>query len=109
MDVDDLKSEMDRRFEQVDARFEQIDARFERVEERFTAISQQIADEGRVTRRHFDIVFEQMKAERNLALDQSAAVMEQLRQLRADNDRDHRSFERRLDDHEFRLNRLENP
>jgi hypothetical protein len=32
-----------------------------------------------------------------------------LRQQRADNDGDHRSFERRLDDHEFRLNRLENP
>jgi phosphate uptake regulator len=64
-----FKKEVGELFEQVDKRFEQVDRRFESIEK-------QIAAEGEATRRHFDIVAEQMKAERNLALDQSIARRE---------------------------------
>jgi hypothetical protein len=41
-------------------------------------LRQQIGAEGEKTRRHFDIAVEQMKAERNLALDLSKAADERL-------------------------------
>jgi hypothetical protein len=47
-------------------------ARFNRVDKQFVELRQQIAAEGEKTRRHFDISVEQMKAERNLALDIAA-------------------------------------
>ncbi|MBF0563768.1 MAG: hypothetical protein HQK89_00840 [Nitrospirae bacterium] len=36
--IDDLKSDMNRRFEQVDKRFEQVDKRFEQVDKRFEQV-----------------------------------------------------------------------
>jgi hypothetical protein len=66
-----------------------------------------IVHEGVRTRRHFDAVVEQMKAERNHALDQSLAAMQQVGRLRASHAADQPELERRLDDHEARLSRLE--
>jgi conjugal transfer/entry exclusion protein len=107
MEIEDLRQEMDARFQQVDQRFQRIDERFEQVDQRFEQVVQLILSEGERTRRHFDAVAEQLKAERNQALDQSAAAVEQVGRLRAVNAADQLQFERRLDDHEARLTRLE--
>ena len=64
---------VDRQFEQVDRRFEQVDERFELVDQRFDRMEALIRSEGERTRRHFDVVAEQMKAERDLVLDLGVA------------------------------------
>ena len=66
-----------------------------------------IKTEGETTRRHFDVVAEKMTSERNLALDRSLATAQQLVELTASNARDHVGFERRLDDHDRRLDSVE--
>ena len=119
--VDERFAQVDARFAQVDARFAQVDARFAQVDERFAQVDerfaqvdnqfvelrQQIAAEGEKTRRHFDIAVEQMKAERNLALDVTKASDERLERMSASNTVEHAGFEARLRDHENRLTKLE--
>jgi hypothetical protein len=105
--VDERFQQVDGRFQQVDGRFQQVDARFQQVDERFVAVLKLIADEGRdirryveqegqKTRRHFDVVAEQMKSERNLAIDKAIATDTQLARLTATNAADHVSFDSRL-------------
>ncbi len=98
--------DIDRKLEQlsasVDRRFEQVDRRFEQVDQRFEAVLKEIAAEGQKTRRHFDVVAEQMKSERNLAIDRSIATSEQLARLTATNASDHVSFDSRLTELEKR-------
>jgi chromosome segregation ATPase len=122
----DLRFEqVDQRFEQVDHRFEQVDQRFEQVDRRFDAVEEQIRSgaetmrqllelqderiraEGEKTRRHVDILWEQMKAERNLVLDLGLACRDEVTTLRASNAEEHSVFENSLADHEARLTRLE--
>ena len=67
MEIVELKAEMDKCFEWVDKCLEAIDKRFEDVDNVLGQLTKQIADEGEKTRRHFDIAFEQMKAERTQA------------------------------------------
>jgi archaellum component FlaC len=104
MTIDDLRSEMrggfnrvDARFEGVDARFEGIDARLEKIDERFNNIDAEfkgvraeIKAEAEATRRHFDIVAEQMKDIVKVVAEGTARNTE------------------RLDDHETRLTKIEN-
>jgi septal ring factor EnvC (AmiA/AmiB activator) len=105
--VDARFEQVDRRFAQIDARFEQVDRRFEQVDRRFEAMEALVRTEGEKTRRHFDVVAEQMKAERNLVLDMGMAAWTQVDRLRASNAADHIGFEKGLADHETRLARLE--
>lgn len=64
-------------------------------------------EESESTRRHFDIAVEQVKSERNLAIDKAVAADERTGRLTATNAADHIAFGSRLDDHEIRLTRLE--
>jgi hypothetical protein len=80
----------------VDKRFEQVDKRFEQVDQRFDAVLKEITAEGDRTRRHFDVVAEQMKYERNLAIDMATATSERLARLTATNAAEHVSFDTRL-------------
>ena len=114
MKVSDLAAEMNDRFTQVDERFARVDERFAQVDERFNQVDnqfvelrQQIAAEGEKTRRHFDIAVEQMKAERNLALDVTKATDERLARMGASNTVEHAGFDAQLRDHENRLTKLE--
>ena len=84
----------------VDERFVQVDQRFERME-------RLIRSEGDKTRRHFDVVAEQMKAERNLVLDLGLASAERVARLYAANVTDRATIEATLRDHEVRLRELE--
>ena len=118
MDLQDLKGDMDRRFEAVDERLETIDRRFDAVDRRFEEMlafiisesektRQSVVEESERTRRHFDVVVEQVKTERNLALDKAIAADERVGRLTATNAEDHVDFAARLDDHDVRLARLE--
>ena len=105
MRVSALKKEMDERFAQVNARFAQVDARFAQVDARFDELERRIAAEGETTRRHFDIVAEQFRAEMRLLHDKQAASDEKM----SSNHREHATFKRALDDHEVRIQVLERP
>ncbi len=83
MRLSDLKKEMDEQFAKVDEQFAKVDERFARVDERFAQVDakfvelqQQIAAEGEATRRHFDVVAEQMESRIRLSLDQLMALQE---------------------------------
>lgn len=71
MKIGELKAEMDKRFEQVDERFVELTKQIAVQGEDFR---QFVVAEGESTRRHFDMVADQMQSERNLALDQSMAA-----------------------------------
>ena len=87
--VSTLKTDVDEQFEQVARRFEQVDQRFDQIDQRFERTERLILSEAENTRRHFDVVAEQMKAERNLVLDLALANAE------------------KISDHELRLGKLE--
>jgi len=100
--IDQRFERVDQRFEQVDQRFERVDQQFERVDQQFGAVLKEIAAEGLRTRRHFDVVAEQMKSERNLSIDMATSTREQLLRLTATNASDHVSFDARLTELEKR-------
>jgi hypothetical protein len=102
-----LSRSVDQRFAQVDQRFAQVDRRLEEADRRFDELRQLILSEGERTRQHFDVVAEQMKSERNVAIDKSIATDEHFAHLRIANASAHARFEARLDDHERRLTALE--
>ena len=121
MEVSQLKTDMDRQFvevaehfkdvrkqfEWVDLRFKEVDQRFERIDRRFEEMIALILSEGDRTRRHFDVVVEQLTSERNLSIDKATAVDERVGRLTAANAADHVEFGARLDNHEQRLTDLE--
>ena len=106
-EVGDLRTEVgDLRTEVGDLRTDVGDLRTE-MDGKFDVLRQLIRSEGETTRRHFDVVAEKMVSERNLALDRSMATAQQLAGVTATNAGDHVSFERRLTDHDRRLDELE--
>jgi chromosome segregation ATPase len=108
--IDDLSERLDRHSEQAQARFEQIDARFEQIDARFAQVDVRLGDmeaqfrnvlehvsaEGERTRRYFDVVVEQVRAERNLVIDATHALDSRLSSLETTNASDHAQFDRRL-------------
>jgi hypothetical protein len=84
-----------------------MDRKFVAVDAEFKTLRELIKSEGETTRRHFDVVAEKMVSERNLALDRSMATAQQLAGLTATNAGDHVGFDRRLTDHDRRLDALE--
>jgi hypothetical protein len=131
MKVSELNTELDGKFTAVDERItaegervrryvdERITAEGETfrryVDERLTAegetfrryVDERVTAEGETTRRHFDVVAEKMLSERNLGLDRSMATAQQLAGLTASNAADHVRLERRLDDHERRIDTID--
>ncbi len=107
MKVIELKKEMNGLFAEVHEKFSEVDARFERVEAKLEAVLQRVILEGETTRRHFDIVSERMQSELRLGLDVSTATNERLSILESANGREHGQFDRRLMEHDVRLDRIE--
>lgn len=110
MKVHELKREMDegfarvdRRFDTLEGRFGTLEQRFHALEERFGALEQRVLQEGETTRRHFDVIAEQLRTELRLSLDRSLATSTQMATLEAVNTAEHAGFSRMLDDHESRL------
>jgi chromosome segregation ATPase len=116
--VDERFKQVDERFKQVDERFAQVDNRFEHVDNRFTdleasmrsefrRLTHYIASESEQTRRHFDVVAEQMRSERNLVLDLGLTSAERAARLSRSHIADRERIEHTLADHERRLQELE--
>jgi septal ring factor EnvC (AmiA/AmiB activator) len=100
-------AQVNARFEQVDARFEQVDARFDQVDARFHELERRIAAEGEATRRHFDLVAEQFRAEVRLTLDKVMAVGDKADDHERSHVEESALVRHVLDDHEVRLKALE--
>lgn len=107
--VDARFAQVDARFDQVDARFDQVDTRFARADARFDRLEARMATEHDTTRRHMEILVEQLKAEYRLGFDKMLAYDQQLASLNATNTREHTTFVAILDDHEDRIKALEPP
>lgn len=82
----ELKTELRGRFADVDRRFEQVDRRFEDVDRRFDRLEARMHEEHVETRRHFDVVAEQLKTDVKLIVE---------------------GCHNRLDNHERRIQALE--
>lgn len=105
--VDEQFKRVDEQFKRVDEQFKHVDEQFKHVHEQFKHVDERIRAEGEETRRHFNVVVEQMKAERNLVLDAGLANTAELGHLRQSQAADHTLFEQTLADHEVRLSQLE--
>jgi len=105
--IDQRFANIDQRFANIDQQFANIDQQFADIKEdmdrRFSAVDARIVEEGRITRRHFDVVAEDLKREiRTLA----ATVAASQRTL-DENRSEHQTFSAALSDHELRLIALE--
>jgi len=97
MRVSELKTEMDGRFVELKTD----------MNRRFVAVLEQISAEGDATRRYFDVIVEQFRAEVRLIYDKVTAIDDKLDRFAAENEQEHAIFRRALDDHEVRLKVVE--
>jgi phage-related minor tail protein len=98
-----LSGEVTEQFAEVRERFAGIDQRFERVDREFVGVRAEIAREGEATRRHFDVVAEQIKADHALL---AAGIADLSRKFDESRSERH-TVNHILDDHELRLKALE--
>ena len=95
--------QVDERFRQVDERFEQVDRRFDSIETRLDVMDRRITDEARTTRRHFDVVAEDLKSQLKAVADASAQSERRLASITSESV----TLLSALSDHELRLRVLE--
>ncbi len=100
MKVSELKTEMEARFEKTDARFDGIDARFVEMDRRIT-------EEGRDTRRHFDVVAEQITSRVSALAETIAASNARCDRRLSTVESEGVTLLSALSDHELRLRVLE--
>lgn len=95
MSIEELRGEVQTGFKKVDEEFVAVRAEmqdgFKRVDQEFVAVRAEIKAEAEATRRHFDIVAEDMKDLIKIVAEATAQNPQ------------------RLDDHEKRLTKLEKP
>jgi hypothetical protein len=103
MKIVELKKDMDRQFGEVKA---DMDARFNKLEK---DLDQKIATEHKTTRRHMEMLVEQVKAENRLGLDKMMATDQRVASLNAPNAREHTTIVAVLQGHEVRIKALETP
>lgn len=114
MKVNELKAAMDAQFvemkaqfAEVDQRFAQVDERFDKVDERLDTLDARITSEGVATRRHFDVVVEDVKSDIRLLAGSVVAVTATLERHIASSLSERKTVSAALDDHEVRLTVLE--
>ena len=101
MKVHELKTEMDHKFDELrgamDRKFADVDRRFDELRE---GIDQKIVAEGERTRRHFDVVAEQLKADTRSMVGTNADRYQQTDKRHADLDGKGITLDAAVDDHE---------
>lgn len=121
--IDQRFEEVDHRFAQIDGRLAKVDARFATIDERFTKVDEQFAEvrsqfeamdrritsEGADTRRHFDVVAEQMKADIAMLAGAVVAATSSLERYIAEDRNERATVTGVLHNHEIRLTALERP
>ena len=109
------------RFDQVDARFDQVDGRLDKVDgrldkvdgrldghdTRFMSLEARVTAESEATRRHFDVVAEDLRQSFKGVIDQTTATGKKVDRLIATNAVEHAAFLDAITDHEVRITRLE--
>jgi len=106
-EVDEHFREVDEHFREVDARFNEVNGRFAAVDARFDELELRLTAEHETTRRHMDVLIEQLKTEWRLGLDKITAVEQRLVSIVASNASDHTVFTAVLQQHELRISALE--
>lgn len=101
--IDERFSAIDERFNTIDERVSAIDRRFADVDRRFTELERRIADEGARTRRHFDVVADQLRSDTALLAETVAAIHRDQVAGRSEQG----TLLSALSDHELRLRALE--
>jgi hypothetical protein len=67
--VRELKTEIEGRFADVDRRFGEVDRRFTEVDRRFDRLEARMHEEHIETRRHFDVIAEQLRTDMKLMVE----------------------------------------
>jgi bisphosphoglycerate-independent phosphoglycerate mutase (AlkP superfamily) len=98
-----LSGEMKAQFAEVSERFAEVDRRFEQVDQRFEHVDREIARQAEATRRHFDIIAEQIKSDYTLLATGIADLARRFDESRSER----QTVTRILDVHELRLKTLE--
>ena len=114
MKVDELKAAMDAQFlemkaqfTEVDQRFAQVDQRFAQVDQRLDTLDTRITTEGVDTRRHFDVVAEDLKSQIRLIASAVVANTATLERHINTSLSERKTVSAALNDHEVRLTVLE--
>lgn len=106
-EVDQRFAQVDERFTQVDERFTQVDERFDKVDERLDTLDTRITTEGVDTRRHFDVVAEDLKSQIRLIASAVVANTATLERHINTSLSERKTVSAALNDHEVRLTVLE--
>ena len=106
-EVDQRFAQVDERFDKVDERFDKVDERLDKVDERLDTLDARITSEGVATRRHFDVVVEDVKSDIRLLAGSVVAVTATLERHIASSLSERKTVSAALDDHEVRLTVLE--
>lgn len=91
----------------MDARFAAVDARFASVDARFETLEQRITEEGVNTRRHFDVVAEQLSSQVSALAESIAASNARADRRLGPIESERVTLLSALSDHELRLRVLE--
>jgi len=106
-EVDRRFAAVDRRFAEVDQRFAEVDQRFAQVDARFDALDERITRESETTRRHFDVVAEDLRSDMRMIADAVATMSTTLERHMSSAAVERTTVSAALDDHEVRLTTLE--
>ena len=87
---------------------ERVEKRLDsKIDSKISDVLATVAAEGEKTRRHFDVVAEQMRAEFKVVIDKTTATGEKVDRLVAQNAIEPAAFVEAIADHEVRLRVLE--
>lgn len=105
--IDQRFAGIDQQFAGIDQRFEQVDQRFAHVEQRLDTLDARITSEGVATRRHFDVVAEDLKSQIQLIASAVVAATATLERHINTSQSERTTVSAALDDHDVRLAVLE--
>jgi len=105
--VDEQFAEFRERFAAVDQRFEAVDRRFDGIDQRVDSLERRVTIEGETSRRHMDVIAEELKGLLCLSLDRQMATVQQITGLAAAHAANHVVYTVAIQDHETRLRILE--
>lgn len=99
---------VDKRFDEHDKRFDGVDSRLDEHDKRFVSLETRIAESQTATRRHFDVVAEDLRGDLKVVIDQNTTTSKKLDRLITRNAIEHAAILDAVTDHEVRITSLEN-
>jgi chromosome segregation ATPase len=105
--ADQRADKADQRADAGDQRADKTDQRLDGLERSLAVMDARITSEAEATRRHMDVIAENLRADLNVVIDKTTATGEKVDRLIASNAIEHAAFLEALTDHEVRITRLE--